>query len=71
MKVMRKMTENTWRRRVVKSAEERELDDAGVVVEAEELEYRVVKSWTVTRVEGQYIAGGDTRRFCSMPERSS
>lgn len=29
--------------------------------------YRVVKSWTVTRVAGQYIAGGLTSRDWSMP----
>lgn len=29
----------------------------------------MVNSWTVTRVEGQYIAGGFTRRFWSIPDR--
>lgn len=29
----------------------------------EVVEYSVVNSWTMTRHEGQYIAGGDTRMF--------
>lgn len=35
------------------------------------VEYRVVKSWTVTRVEGQYIAGGLTSKFCNIPKKKS
>lgn len=36
------------------------------------VEYSVVKSWTTTRHEGQYIAGGETRMFWSIPwERSA
>ncbi len=60
MKVARKTSMKTRRRCRVASP-------AALERAVEVLEYKVVKSWTVTSVAGQYIAGGVTSRFCSMP----
>lgn len=62
--VTRKMTRNTCNLRRVSC-----FCDAERVVEVES--YRVVNSWTMTRVPGQYMAGRATRRLYSIPEVSS
>jgi hypothetical protein len=61
-----KMIRNTFNRFAVTSLCVRRVADEEV---ADGVGYSVVNSWTVTRVEGQYIAGGETRRLCTIPAR--